>query len=168
MIALLDRVFLAAHSFLSALCIYHATAIRLATFLLKSLLLGQGVLVFPCKLPSSFVFLLLKILFITIFCRFNYSMSWHGSVSVDFDGASLCLLDPDVCFLPQFREVFSYYFFKCIFCLLFSLFFFFWDSYNVNVIAFGGVTDFPKSILALRNSFLSLLFRWIPFRSSVF
>lgn len=34
-------------------------------------------------------------------------MSWCWAAFVDFSGSSLCLLDLDVCFLLQVREVFS-------------------------------------------------------------
>ena len=45
---------------------------------------------------------------------------------------TLCFLDLDVCFLPQVREVFSYYLFKYSLCPFLSLFFF-WDPYSANV-----------------------------------
>lgn len=65
---------------------------------------------------------------------------------------SLCLLDLDFCFLPQIGKFLAYYFFKHIFSRLFSLLFF-WDPYNVDIITFGGVTEFPEFILNLHNFF---------------
>ena len=62
-------------------------------------------------------------------------MCWPAFV--DFNGSSLCPLDLDICLLPQIKEVFCYYFLKQIFCSFFA-FFFFWDSYNSNVIMFDG------------------------------
>ena len=53
-------------------------------------------------------------------------MFWWGSAFVDSLGASLCLLDLDVCFLLHIRKVFSNYFLNLIFC---PLFFLCWDPY---------------------------------------
>ena len=43
-------------------------------------------------------------------------MFWYGPLWVDPVWDSLCFLDLDVCFLPQVRNVFSYYVFTYVFC----------------------------------------------------
>ena len=142
------------------------TSFCLAKFLLSNVQLALWV--FPCNLRTSFILLLLSFFFfITTFCKFNYSMSSCWPAFVDFDGNSLCLLDLHVCFLPQIREIFSYYFLKLTFCPLFSLLFF-WDSYITNVTMFDGVIEFPKSILMFHHTCFSLLFNFIVFHYFVF
>ena len=51
----------------------------------------------------------------------------------------------------------------------FSLFFFFWNFYHMNIITFDGVTDCPKStksIIVLHNSFHSFVqFHYVPLSS---
>lgn len=77
MMALLDRVFLAADFSHSAHWIYHVSPFWFATFLQRDLLLTLWGL--PCKLGTSFVLLFLGFFFfITIFCKFNYNTSGVG------------------------------------------------------------------------------------------
>ena len=71
---------------------------------------------FPCIQLFTFLFLLLEFSVAT-FCRFTY-LSWCGDPWVIFLGGSHFFLDLDVCYLPQIREIFSYYFFKWILCPL--------------------------------------------------
>ena len=76
---------------------------------------------------------------------------------VDFDGTSLCLMYLGIFFFAQIMEVSSYYLFRYVLWPLFPL------SPSgtpviTNVIMFDGVTEFPKSVLVLHNSSLSLLF----------
>uniref|UniRef100_A0A8C9JT28 DUF4502 domain-containing protein n=1 Tax=Panthera tigris altaica TaxID=74533 RepID=A0A8C9JT28_PANTA len=42
-----------------------------------------------------------------VFCELDYDMSCCGLAFVEFSGNSLCLLDLDVCVLPQIKELFS-------------------------------------------------------------
>lgn len=77
-----------------------------------------------------------------------------------------CLLDLNVCFLPQIREVFTYYFLKLIFCPFFSLLS---RTLIIQMLLWlMAATEFPKSILILQNSLFSLLFSFIIFHYFVF
>ena len=55
---------------------------------------------------------------------------------------SLGFLDLGDYFLPHFREVFNYYLLK-YFLMVFLFVFFFWDSYDSNVVAFD-VVPLPR------------------------
>ena len=77
-------------------------------------------------------------------------MSWFWHVFVYFD-SSLCFLDLDVCFLPQSRAGFNYYFLKI--CPLFSFFF----RTPIIQMLFHLVASLSfLSLLMLCNSHLSL------------
>ena len=74
-------------------------------------------------------------------------------------------LDLNFCFLPQIREVFSYYFFKYFLTLFLSLFFF-WDPYNVNVILLDVVPKGPLRYLYFLKFYFVCLFGcpvWVSF-----
>ena len=64
---------------------------------------------------------------------------------------SLGFLDLGDYFLPQFREVFSYYLLK--YFLMVFLFVFFWDSYDLNVGVFSIVPEVSEVVLISFNSF---------------
>ena len=53
---------------------------------------------------------------------------------------TLCFLDLGDYFLPHFREVFNYFLLK-YFLSVFLFVFFFWDSYDSNVVAFNIVLE---------------------------
>ena len=55
-------------------------------------------------------------------------------------------------FLPHFREVFNYYLVKYFF-MAFLFIFFFWDSYDSNVGAFGIVPEVSEVVLISLNCF---------------
>ena len=99
---------------------------------------------FLCMWLSSFL-LQLSRFFITIFCHFNYCVSWCGPPWVEFVEGSLCLLrsswrtsvhsppHPDlVTFQLLFLQI------RFLFLFLFSS----WDPYNENAI----MLEFSKSI----------------------
>ena len=64
-----------------------------------------------------------KIFSLSLLLACHYYVPWCGPPSVDFIGASLCLLDWDVTFLPRLGQ-FSVYFFnqRGLFCPLLSSF----------------------------------------------
>ena len=81
---------------------------------------------FPVYVTVFFSLDIFKILY-HFFCHFNYLVFWCGLSWLKF-WESLCLLYLDLCFSPQIWEFFSYYFWKYIFCLPFSLFSFWYPS----------------------------------------
>ena len=65
---------------------------------------------------------------------------------------SLGFLDLSRYFLPHFREVFNYYLLK-YFLMAFLFFFFFWDSYDLNVGVFDIVPEVSEVVLISFNYF---------------
>ena len=59
-------------------------------------------------------------------------------------------------FLPHFREVFNYYLLK-YFLMVFLFVFFFWDSYDSNVVAFNNIVEVSEIVFISFNSFLFFL-----------
>ena len=59
-------------------------------------------------------------------------------------------------FLPHFREVFNYYLLK-YFLMVFLFDFFFWDSYDLNVVLFNIVLEVSEIVLISFNSFFFFL-----------
>ena len=84
-------------------------------------------------------------------------MSWGVSPWVYPVWDSLGFLDLGDCFLPHFREVFSYYLLK-YFLMVFLFVFFFWDSYDSKVGAFNIVPEVSVSVLISFNSFFFFFF----------
>ena len=95
-------------------------------------------------------------LFILVFCQFDYDMSCRRWIQVTSEGSSLCLLDFNAFFLPQFREVLSCDLFKYPFSTFPSLFLL-WNPNNEYIISFNYVTWFSKSPLILLDFLISLL-----------
>ena len=152
MIVFLCRVLWTTDFLHSALWIYHAIPLWLAKFLLKDLQLALWVFLVSKVLLSSWC--CEDFCFITIFCKFNYNISWCWPVFVDFDGSSFCFLDMidlDVSFPSQIRGDFRYYFWKSF------PFHSSWTAKNTNVAMFHGVIEFLKSILIFHNSSFFLL-----------
>ena len=79
-------------------------------------------------------------------------MSWGVSPWVYPVWESLGFLDLGDYFLPHFREVFNYYLLK-YFLMVFLFVFFFWDSYDSNVVAFNIVLEVSEIVLISFNSF---------------
>ena len=141
-----------------ALWICHATFFWHAKFLLRDLQLALWI--FSCNLRTSSVLLLLRFFFffITTFCNLitiylGYCLLLLNSMGILCDS----WIWMSVCFpwLRKFSAIISWNEFP----VPFSLFFFFWDSYDINVIIFDGFTEFPKPILMLhKSSFSSLQF----------
>ena len=65
---------------------------------------------------------------------------------------TLCFLDLGDYFLPHFREVFNYFLLK-YFLSVFLFVFFFWDSYDSNVVVFHSVPEVSEVVLISFNSF---------------
>jgi len=65
---------------------------------------------------------------------------------------SLGFLDLGDYFLPHFREIFNYYLLM-YFLMVFPFVFFFWDSYDSNVVAFNIVPEVSEIVLISFNSF---------------
>ena len=78
-------------------------------------------------------------------------MSWGVLTCVYLLWDSLGFLDFGDYFLPHFKEVFNYYLLK--YFLMVFLFFFFWDSYGLNVGAFNIVPEVSEVVLISFNSF---------------
>ena len=80
-------------------------------------------------------------------------MSWVVSPSIYPVWDSLGFLDLGGYLLPHFREVFNYYLLK-YFLMAFLFVFFFWDSYDSNVVAFNIVPEMSEIVLISFNSFI--------------
>ena len=68
-------------------------------------------------------------------------------------------------FLLHFREVFNYYLLK-YFLMVFLFVFFFWDSYDLNVVTFNIVLEVSEIVLISFNSvflFSSLIHLFLSF-----
>jgi len=81
-------------------------------------------------------------------------VSWGVSPWVYPVWDSLGFLDLGDYFLPQFREVFNYYLLKYFLMVFLSVFFFFWDSCDLNVVALNIVLKVSEILLISFNSFL--------------
>ena len=92
------------------------------------------------------------------------NISWGISPCVYPVWDSLGFLDLGEYFLPDFREVFNYYFLKNF--LMDFLVVFFWDSYDSNVGAFNIAPGVSAVALISFNSFFPLCF--IYFHHSIF
>ena len=79
-------------------------------------------------------------------------MSWGISPWVSPVWDSLGFLGLGGYFLPHFREVFNYYLLR-YFLMSFLFVFFFWDSYDLNVVAFNIVPEISGVVLISFNSF---------------
>ena len=79
---------------------------------------------------------------------------------------SLGFLDLCDYFLPQFREVFSYYLLE--YFLMGFLFIIFWDSYDSNVGAFHIVPEVPEVVLISFDSFFFFPLCFIYFHYFIF
>ena len=79
-------------------------------------------------------------------------MSWGVLLWVYPVWDSLGFVDLGDYFLPHFREVFNYYLVKYFF-MAFLFIFFFWDSYDSNVGAFGIVPEVSEVVLISLNCF---------------
>ena len=79
-------------------------------------------------------------------------MSWGVSPWVYPVWDSLGFLDVGDYFLPHYREVFNDYLLKYFF-MVFLFVFFFWDSYDSNVVAFNIVLEVSEIVLISFNSF---------------
>ena len=78
-------------------------------------------------------------------------MSWDVLPCVYSIWDSMGLLDLGNYFLPHFREVFNNYLLK--YFLMVFVFFFFWDSYDSNFVAFNIVLEVSEIVLISFNSF---------------
>ena len=78
-------------------------------------------------------------------------MSWGVSPWVYPVWDFLGFLDLGDYFLPRFWEVFNYYLLK--YFLMVFLFVFFYDSYDLNVVAFNIVLEVSEIVLISFNSF---------------
>ena len=115
-----DKVFLAAYFSHLAYWIYHASPFWPARSLWMgccqtnvSTFVGYGPLVL-----SWFQ----DFLFVSEICKFYYYMLGCWPILIDFVWGSLCLLDLDVFFLPQVRELLCYDLLQYNFCLPLSFF----------------------------------------------
>ena len=90
-------------------------------------------------------------------------MSWGVSPWVFPVWDSPGFLDLADYFLPHFREVFNYYLLKYFFMVFLSVFFF-WDSYDSNVVAFNIVLEVSEIVLI---SFCSSVFFSDSFISTI-
>ena len=79
---------------------------------------------------------------------------------------SLGFLDLGDYFLPHFREVFNYCLLK-YFLMVFLFVFFFWDSYDSNIVAFNIVLEVSEIAFISFNSFLFFPLWFIYFYSSI-
>ena len=79
-------------------------------------------------------------------------MSWGVSPWVYPVWDPLGFLDLSDYFLPHFREVFNYFLLK-YFLMVFLIIFFFWDSYDSNVVAFNIVLEVSEIVFISFNSF---------------
>ena len=79
-------------------------------------------------------------------------MSWGVSPWVYPVWDSLGFLDLGDYFLPHFRDVFNYYLLK-YFLMVFLFVFFFWDSYDSNVVVFNIVLEVSEIVFISFNSF---------------
>ena len=157
MIALLEsRIFLASDFSHSANWIYHATLLWSAKFLWIDLHLDFQVSL--CKLRCFSVLLRLRFfLYQSVLCKFNDNISW---CFCQFQWEFTVLPGSACLFLLQIGESSSLLFLQVIFLPPFlSLL---WNSCNMNVITFDGITEFSKSLLMFHKSF-SLLFKGIFF-----
>ena len=93
-------------------------------------------------------------------------MSWGVSPWVYPVWDSLGFLDLGDYFLPHFREVFSYY--LKYFLMAFLFVFFFWDSYDSNVVSFNIVPEVSEVVLVSFNSFFFFPLCFIYFHHSIF
>ena len=75
---------------------------------------------------------------------------------------TLCFLDLGDYFLPHFREVFNYFLLK-YFLSVFLFVFFFWDSYDSNVVVFHSVPEVSEVVLISFNSFFLSASFFLPF-----
>jgi len=94
-------------------------------------------------------------------------VSWGVSPWVYPVWDSLGFLDLGDYFLPHFREVFNYYLLK-YFLMVFLLVFFFWDSYDSNVLVFNIVLEVSDIVLISFNSFFFFPLWFIYFYHSIF
>ena len=112
--ALLDKILLA-HIFSHlALWMYNATPFWPTKCLCTVLQLTLCVC--PCRLRTFFPSCFQNFLFIFVLCKFHYHISWCWPIFIDFEWNSLCLLDLNVCFLPQINGFLNYKLFKLSFC----------------------------------------------------
>ena len=79
---------------------------------------------------------------------------------------SLGFLDLGDYLFPHFREVLNYYLLK-YFLMIFLFLFFFWDSYDSNVVAFNIVLEVSEIVLISFNSFFFFLFFPVSFISAI-
>jgi len=89
-------------------------------------------------------------------------MSWGVSPWVYPVWDSLGFLDLGDYFLTHFRDVFNYYLLN-YFLMVFLFVFFFWDSYDSNVVAFNTVLEVSEIVLISFNSFSPLIHLFLPF-----
>ena len=124
--------------------------------------MGIPVCVICCFSPNAFIIFSLCLISVNlinmclgVFCLWVYPV-WD----------SLHFLDLGGYFLPQFREVFSYYLLE--YFLMAFLFVFFWNSYDSNVGAFHIVPKVPEIVLFSFDSFFFFTLCFIYFHHFIF
>ena len=124
--------------------------------------MGIALCVICCFSLAAFNICYLCLIFVNLINKLSWGfLPWVYPV---WDSPSF--LDLDGYFLTHFREVFNYYLLK-YFLISFLFVFFFWDTYDSNVLVFSIAPEISGVIFISFNSFLFFPLCFIYFHHSI-